>query len=463
MIPTTLGEIAEITGGILHGNDVLITGPVVTDSREAESGSLYIARQGENADGHDFVDAAQRRGAVGAIGSRNMPNIPTVVVADVQTAFADLAHMLLNKLPALTTIGITGSSGKTTTKDLLASVLSAVAPTIAPYGSLNSEVGVPLTVARITPDTRYLVVEMGADGPGHIAYLTEIAPPQIGVVLNVGRAHLRAFGSAAATAKTKAEMVQSLSADGVAILNADDNLVMQMAPMCIGRVVTCGVHSDADVRASDIQVDAEGKASFTAHTAEGSVRIRLQILGAHQVNNALAVLAVATELGIPLARSAALISAGQVSSRHRLELHTLPTGTRIINDAYNANPDSMFAALKTLATMSSPHRVAVIGGMLDLGEQSADLHYAAGVQAGKLGLEEVVAVGDLAASAAAGAATYLPAEKVHCVQDLQSAAALIRQIVHPTSIVLLKSSRDSQLRLLGEDLVTQAAQEQENA
>ena len=235
MIPMTLGAVAGVTGGRLHGiapqeaEGVVIDGPVVTDSREAGPGSLYIARVGESADGHDFVPGAAQAGAVAALTTREVDGLPCVVVQDEQAGFVALARHLVDSRADLTVVGITGSSGKTSTKDLLGAVLSADGETVAPVGSYNSEVGVPLTVCRITPTTRHLVVEMGARGIGHIEYLTRIAPPRIGIVLNVGHAHLGEFGSVESIATAKGELPASLPPDGVAVLNADDPLVAAMA------------------------------------------------------------------------------------------------------------------------------------------------------------------------------------------------------------------------------------------
>ncbi|BDZ57607.1 hypothetical protein GCM10025872_12640 [Barrientosiimonas endolithica] len=220
---------------------MLVDGPVVTDSREAAPGALYVARVGEHADGHDYVPGAVAAGAVAVLGTRQVGETPTVVVADVQEAFAALARGVVDRAPGLTIVGITGSSGKTSTKDLLAAVLRPAGETVAPVGSYNSEVGVPLTVSRVTRDTRYLVAEMGADGVGHIAYLARIAPPRIGLVLNVGQAHLGSFGSVEAIAATKGELVEALPEDGLAVLNADDPLVAAMASRSRARVQTVGL------------------------------------------------------------------------------------------------------------------------------------------------------------------------------------------------------------------------------
>src|SRR5690606_29468962 len=246
VIELSLGEIAEATGGQVHppeASTTRVTASVVTDSREVDPGSLYVARRGEHADGHDYVGQAAERGAVAALTDREVPELPCVVVPDTTDGFAALGREVVDRCTAaggLQIVGITGSSGKTSTKDLAAQVVAHLGPTVAPIASYNSEVGVPLTVCRLTEDTEYLVAEMGASGVGHIAYLTEIAPPSIGVVLNVGTAHLGEFGSREAIAHTKAELVRALPEDGVAVLNADDPIVLAMADQTRARVVTVG-------------------------------------------------------------------------------------------------------------------------------------------------------------------------------------------------------------------------------
>ncbi len=322
-------------------------------------------------DGHQFVGAARDNGAVAALTSRPVDELPCVVVDDVQAAFVAISRAVLDRATDLTVIGITGSSGKTSTKDLLGSVLGAAAPTIAPVGSYNSEVGVPLTVTRVTDDTRFLVVEMGARGIGHIDYLTRIAPPQIGVVLNVGTAHVGEFGSREAIARAKAELVEALPSDGVAVLNADDPVVRAMSDRTEARVVLVGEAPEATIRAEDITVGSDGRATFRAITPAGEATIALRLVGRHHVGNALAVLAVALECGIPLASAATSIAEAGIVSRWRMEVTERPDGVTVVNDAYNANPDSMRAALAALESMGEGRRTwAVLGSMLELGDES---------------------------------------------------------------------------------------------
>lgn len=456
MITITLNEIAAVTGGTLHGDDRAVDGPVVTDSREAAPGGLYVARIGEHADGHDFAPSAVEAGAVGVLGSRALPGIPTVVVDDVQQAFADLARAVVDRAPVLRIVGITGSSGKTSTKDLLAQVLAPAGETVAPVGSYNSEVGVPLTVCRVTSDTRFLVAEMGATNIGNIAYLTRIAPPSIGIVLNVGTAHVGEFGSVEAIAQTKGELIEALPTTGLAVLNADDPRVAAMARRSVARVVTVGRGEDAQVRAVDVVLDDQGRASFTITGLDGveALPVRLGLHGEHQVGNALAVAVAARELGIAPARIAAGLAGARPISRWRMEVHQLPDGTTLINDAYNANPDSMRAALGALRRMGRGRRtIAVLGEMLELGELSERAHRGVGASAAELGVDVVLAVGEGAEPIASAAQEGGVA--VERVTNVEEAHRVLMQLLAPSDVILFKSSRDSGLRYLGDRITVE--------
>jgi UDP-N-acetylmuramoyl-tripeptide--D-alanyl-D-alanine ligase len=413
----------------------------VTDSRECGPGGLYVARVGEHADGHAFVPDAAARGAVAALTARLVDGLPCVVVDDVQLAFGHLARGVVDAASGLRIIGITGSSGKTSTKDLLASVLATAGETVAPVNSLNGEVGVPLTVCRITPSTKHLVVEMGARGIGHLRYLTQIAPPQIGIVLNVGSAHVGEFGSRENIARAKAELPQAVPADGLAILNADDPLVAAMAPGLAARVCLVGTSPDAQVLAEDIVLDAAGRAAYTLVAPQGQAQVSLRLVGPHHVANSLAVAAAALELGLPLDAVAAALSAALPASRWRMEVTRRADGVTVVNDAYNANPESMRAALDALAGMAAAgRRWAVVGEMLELGESSHAEHAAIGRYAAQLGIDRLVAVG--AGARSVGAAEW--------VRDTDAAFDLLRVELAPGDIVLFKSSRDSGLRWLGD-------------
>jgi UDP-N-acetylmuramoyl-tripeptide--D-alanyl-D-alanine ligase len=467
MIPMTLRDVAMLTGGSLHPDDdrtgaVLVDGPVVTDSREAGSGSLYVARVGEHADGHAYAGSARDRGAVATLSSRPVAELPGVVVDDVQMAFGKVARGVVDRAADLTVVAVTGSSGKTSTKDLLAQVLGTAGATVAPVNSLNGEIGVPLTVCRVAPDTRFLVAEMGARGIGHLTYLTTIAPPDVAIVLNVGVAHVGEFGSRAAVAQAKGELVEALRPEGLAVLNADDPEVAKMRSRTRARVVTVGAWADADVRAVDLRVDALGRPSFTVVAPSGRAEVALQLSGAHHVGNALAVVAAALECGMDLESVAAALTAARSASRWRMEVHERPDGGTVVNDAYNANSDSMRAALEALRSIGHGREQrrrtwAVLGEMLELGELSRTEHEQVGRWAAELGTDRLVVVGSGAAALADGATAAATSDgrgtEVSRVADADDAYDLLESQLRPGDVVLLKSSRDAGLRWLGDRLV----------
>nr|WP_255524086.1 UDP-N-acetylmuramoyl-tripeptide--D-alanyl-D-alanine ligase [Terrabacter sp. MAHUQ-38] len=453
----SLREIRDLTGGQVHGTDnpdaVVVDGTVTTDSRECGPGSLYVARVGETADGHDFVAGAVAAGAVAALTSRVVEGVPCVVLDDVQTAFGRVARGVVDRAPELRVIGITGSSGKTSVKDLLAAVLSSVAETVAPVNSLNGEIGVPLTVCRVTPTTRFLVAEMGARGIGHIDYLTRIAPPQVAIVLNVGSAHVGEFGSRENIARAKSELPLAVPAEGLSVLNADDPVVAAMAGGLASRVQLVGLSADADVRAEDVVLDERGRAAYTLVCPQGTARVSLRQSGAHHVGNSLAVAAAALELGLSLDQVVAGLGAAEAVSRWRMEITDRPDGVVVVNDAYNANPDSMRAALDAVAAMRvAGDRWAVLGGMLELGPDSDAEHAAVGAYAARLGFDHVVAVGE----GARPLADAFPGAE--WVPDTDAAHDLLAGRVHAGDVVLLKSSRDSGLRWLGDRLAAEGRQ-----
>ena len=439
MIPLTLAEVADAVRGELHDvpdPKVPVTGDVELDSRRIRPGGLFVALAGERVDGHEHAAGAVGAGAVGVLAARPV-GVPAVVVPDVPAALADLARAVLDRLPDITVVGLTGSSGKTSTKDLLAQLLAELGPTVAPPGSFNNELGHPYTVLRSTVDTRYLVLEKSARGIGHVAWLTRIARPRIGVVLNVGTAHLGEFGSRENIALAKGELVEALPADGVAVLNADDPLVLAMADRTAARVVTVGLADTADVRAVDVTLDERGTPSYELVTATGSVPVTLAVHGEHQVGNSLAAAAVALELGMPLPAVADALGRARALSRWRMEVTERPDGVLVVNDAYNANPESMAAALRALTTMARGRRSwAVLGEMAELGASAADEHRRVGELAAELGVDRVVVVGPgaqrLYAAAREGA--------VH-VDDADAAIALLRAQLRPEDVVLVKASR----------------------
>ena len=453
MIPLTLAEVRDIVGGHLLDaeSDIAVTGNVEFDSRKIERGGLFLAFPGEHADGHEFVASARERGAIAAIVTRPVDG-PRIEVDDGRAALAALASAVARRLADTTIIGITGSSGKTSTKDLLAHVLEQLGPTVAPPGSFNNELGHPYTVLRADAGTRFLVLETSARGIGHIRYLTEIAPPRIGVVLNVGSAHLGEFGSRDAIALAKGELVEALPAaadGGVAVLNADDPLVLAMRDRTAARIVTFGESGAADVRAEDIELDELGRASFRLLTASGSAAVHLQVVGAHQVSNALAVAAVALECGMPLEDVAAALSSAQPRSRWRMELTERADGVLVLNDAYNANPESMRAALKSLAALTrsrAGRSFAVLGPMAELGPDGPAEHDGLGRLAVRLDITRVIAVGDDARPIHHGAALEGSWNgEASWVPDVDAAVRMLRAELRPGDVVLIKASRAASL------------------
>jgi UDP-N-acetylmuramoyl-tripeptide--D-alanyl-D-alanine ligase len=449
MIELTLGEVAELVAGRLVGADpaTMVTGSVEFDSRSVTPGGLFLALPGERVDGHDYVATATAAGAVASIVTHPIDE-PAIEVADGFAALAALAAAVIRRLPGTLVIGITGSSGKTSTKDLLAQVLATAGPTVAPPGSFNNELGHPYTVLRATPDTRYLVLETSARGTGHIHYLTEIAPPRIGAVLNVGTAHLGEFGSRAAIARAKGELIEALPPDGVAVLNADDPLVAAMAPRTLARVVTFGRSATADVRAHDMVLDDLGRPSFTLGRADERARVALRLVGAHHVGNALAAAAVALECGLELAAVASALSAATAISRWRMEVTERADGLVVINDAYNANPESMRAALEALAAVGRSRRatggrtVAVLGPMAELGDDGPAEHDALGHLARRIGITTVIAVGEEARPIRDGAALEGSGD---WVPDAEAAVSWLRENLRAGDVVLVKASRSASL------------------
>jgi UDP-N-acetylmuramoyl-tripeptide--D-alanyl-D-alanine ligase len=461
VIPLTLAEIAKITGASLGP----CTGPaavarsVVIDSRQAGPGALFAALPGERADGHDFAAAAVERGAVAVLASRQV-GVPALITADVPAALAALARAVTDALPGLAIAGITGSVGKTTTKDLAAQLVERLGPTVAPYGSFNNEIGHPLTVLRVTGETRYLLLELSARGAGHIAQLCRIAPPRLGVVLCVGHAHTGEFGGLAGVARAKGELPEALPPDGVALLNADDPLVMAMAQRTAARVVTFGMRPGATIRADGVTVGSDGRASFTLVTPGGTAVVKLRLVGAHNVVNALAAAALAGELGMGVADVAEGLSTATNRSRWRMEVTERPDGITVINDAYNANPEAMAAALETLATVASGRRAfAVLGHMNELGDESPQWHELAGGLAARAGVAGLIVVGEDAAPMLSGAKAE-PAWRGELigVPDAGSAVTALGNLLAPGDVVLVKASRAAGLERVALALTGEAAQ-----
>ncbi|MFF0754611.1 UDP-N-acetylmuramoyl-tripeptide--D-alanyl-D-alanine ligase [Streptomyces sp. NPDC004267] len=456
MIPLSLEAVAAAVGGRLcdvPDPAVLVTAPASVDSRAVEPGGLFAAIAGEHVDGHAFAADAVKAGAVAVLAARPV-GVPAVVVDDVLDALASLARTVLAEVPDAMVIGLTGSAGKTSTKDLIAQVLPELGPTIATVKSFNGEIGMPLAVTHLNRAVRYIVLEMGARGIGHISHLTRIAPPTVGLVLNVGTAHVGEFGGREQIAQAKGELVEALPAQGLAILNADDPLVAAMAPRTRAQVLTFGTSQDADVRAVDVVLDEAGRASFTLVAAGRDAQVALTLHGAHHVSNALAAAAVAIGLGADVEKTAGALSRAVLVASGRMEVTDRPDGVRVINDAFNANPDSMKAALTALEAMSSGRRtIAVLGEMKELGADGGDGHQQVGRLVAASGTQVLIAVGGDDAQAMADAAQENnPNLTVVRATDRDHALTLTRDLIQPGDIVLVKGSHSVGLEHTAERL-----------
>jgi UDP-N-acetylmuramoyl-tripeptide--D-alanyl-D-alanine ligase len=445
MIPLRLDQIATIVGGELGAADdgeLLVTGPASVDSRVVDPGGLFAAIAGEHVDGHDFVADAIGDGAVAVLASRRV-DAPCVVVPDMAAALGQLAHAVLDRIDPIV-IAITGSQGKTSVKDLVAQILQDSGPTVAATGSFNNELGVPLTVLRADEQTAHLVLEMGARGLGHIAQLCAIARPDIGVVLNVGSAHVGEFGSPDVTAAAKGEMVEALDPDGVAVLNADDPRTNAMATRTAARVLTFG--QGGNVTLGPVELDASGEPTFTLSHADETITTHVPQLGAHHAMNAAAAAAVCLAAGLDLATIGERLARAAVTSPMRMARTQRADGVLIIDDTYNANPESVAAALRAAMALRVGERrvVAVLGEMLELGAESADRHREIGRLAAELGVDLVVAVGEPAWPIAEGAEGSTTTEVMRA-DDTDVASRTVSAWLRPADIVLVKASRGARL------------------
>ncbi|WP_420120505.1 UDP-N-acetylmuramoyl-tripeptide--D-alanyl-D-alanine ligase [Nakamurella sp.] len=497
MIAMTLAQVAAAIGvdppvGPDGAAPAVAVRSVEFDTRRIRPGALFVALRGERVDGHDFVGQAAAAGAVAVLASRELTGpaaagLPVLRVADrpdnagVLDALAALAHASVTALTAdhgLQVVGVTGSSGKTSTKDLIAAVLRAAvddpAQVVAPPESFNNELGHPYTALRADETTRFLVLELSARGVGHIRALARVAPLRIGAVLNVGSAHLGEFGSVEAIATAKSELVQALppaaaaGSGGVAVLNADDPLVAAMAGVTRAEIVMVGQAPDATVRAQDVRADEADRALFTLVTPEGSAPVALRVVGAHQVGNALAAAAVGRAVGMPVAAVAAALSQAEPASRWRMEVTELANGATLINDAYNANPHSMKAALLSLATIGRGRRTwAVLGEMAELGDDATEAHDRIGRLVVRLGVDRLLVVeGPGAATGAAVGGRTAPralhlgahlegswSGESELVPDTEAAADILVAELAPGDVVLVKASRSAGLERVAQRVI----------
>jgi UDP-N-acetylmuramoyl-tripeptide--D-alanyl-D-alanine ligase len=485
MIRLTLAEVAEAVGGQLIAENVEVsaslevTGSVETDSRLLETGSLFFAKPGAVTDGHFFVGRAVESGAVASVVERYVDGAaghPQIIVEDVVAALGKLAAAVLIKVRGagrLKVIGVTGSNGKTTTKNLLNAILSRVGPTVAPIESYNNEVGAPISVLKIDFETRFLVAELGAGGVGSIRYLAELIQPDIGVLLKVGLAHVGEFGSIETTASIKGELLDVLAERAAAghsnhvVANLDDSYVREQVGKHPNLKVTWfGTNADSDYRATGAEISL-GSTTFdlswpavAGETARHQQPVNLQILGEHHVMNALASVAVGDLLGVPRAEIISAVEGIALAERWRMQVLKRNDGVTVINDAYNASPDSMKAALQTLAQLGRQgHRtIAVLGEMAELGVFSRTEHDAIGRLVVRYNIDQLVVVGQGARLIHMGASlegSYDGESKFF--ESASEALDYLRGMLSEGDIVLVKSSKSANLRHLGDDLLEVSA------
>ncbi|MCK7660103.1 UDP-N-acetylmuramoyl-tripeptide--D-alanyl-D-alanine ligase [Corynebacterium antarcticum] len=479
MIRMSVSDIVGVTGGYLADwadPDAIVTGAVEFDSRRIGPGGLFVCLPGAQVDGHDYAVGAVDSGATVTLAARETgaPSIivPEVPVPDSNAAayehdpaghgaavIAALGRLARHNVDVATghgmrVVGVTGSAGKTTVKDLIASVLREDGEVVAPPGSFNNEIGHPYTALRCSTDTDYLVAELSARGVGHIAELAAIAPPVVGVVLNVGTAHIGEFGDRDTIARAKGELVEVLPAagdGGVAVLNADDPLVAAMAGRTRARVVTFSATGDpnADYRATGIELDDVCRATFTLEGPGGlAERVALNLVGDHQVANALAAAAAAVGVGLDPHVVCAAISAHEPVSGRRMEVTRRGDGVTVINDSYNANPDSMAAGIRTLAhsaAASGGTAWAVLGQMNELGPDSADRHAEIGSLLGESGIPRLVVVGTGVNTHSLAQAAEAAGTRVVTADSVDAAINFVQPALEPEDVVLVKASSSEQL------------------
>jgi UDP-N-acetylmuramoyl-tripeptide--D-alanyl-D-alanine ligase len=450
--PRPLSSVAAAVGGERTGDDVDVSS-VTTDSRQAGPGALFVALEGERTDGHRFVPDAFAHGAA-AVLVRDTADAPApkVQVASTADALMRLAADERRRFDG-TVVAIAGANGKTSTKDMTAAVVSTRFRAHASPGSFNNEVGVPLTLLGAPPDTEVIVAELGARRAGDLTALMPIARPDVVVITNVGVAHIEIFGSWDVIVGASAEPVEAIDPDGVLVLNADDPVVAGFAGRARSRVVLFGRSEEADVRAEDVRIEIDGRATFDLVAGGGRERVMLAVPGEHMVSNALAAAAVGVELGIPLEACAEALARATVS-RWRMETFETPEGILVVNDAYNANPESMAAALKAAMVMAGDRRVvAVLGYMAELGDIAPEEHERVGELAARLGVVRLITVGTEAKSiAVAGLREGFEPEAVASYDDVDAALEDVRAHARGGDLVLVKGSRVVGLETLAEAL-----------
>ena len=448
MIKLSAQDFASVVSGSLHDispSQILDQDPII-NSKDASAKNFFVAFKGEKFDGHDFVSEALNSGAKFSLVSKSVSG-PHVLVSDVGQALIDLARFVRTQLPNMKVIGITGSQGKTTTKEFLYSVLQNEGTTVATAGNFNTDIGVPLTLLRSTEATKFCILEMGARHVGDIAKLTELANPNVGVVLVVGTAHLGEFGSVEAIAKTKSELIKALSPKMTAVLGTYDQFTPKMADSLDLNTVLFG--DGQIVRAADVELHG-GFAHFDLVTPAGRNSVALQVIGEHQIPNALAAAAAAFSLGVKNESIAIGLTTALLSSKWRMQIETI-NGLQIIHDYYNANPESMKAALKTLVMLSQESggaSWAILGKMHELGSKESSGHLEVAEFASQLGVDHLVSV----APAVYQESNNQSSDENMLIHNCSSAAAVLELVnnISTGDVILLKASRSEKFEDLAE-------------
>jgi UDP-N-acetylmuramoyl-tripeptide--D-alanyl-D-alanine ligase len=452
MIPLTLEEISvAINAATLNfDSNLQVTGKVVIDSRKVSQGDLFVAINGEKVDGHDFCHEAIKKGAIAVISSKELVGIPTLLVKEGNAAsknvdqptviaLGKLASYLLMKLPNIFKIAVTGSSGKTTTKDLLFDLGNLIGPTVAPVGSYNNEIGMPQTILECDEKTKVLILEMGAREVGNIKKLCQIAKPDTSILLNIGSAHIEIFGSRELILKTKSEIIECLNAEDVAVLNHEDETFSKQKTKA--KVVSFGL-SGADVSAKNVVLNDKAQASYELEF-EGKVsQVNLKLVGAHQVSNSLAAAAVFLKKGLDIDLVAKTLSNSVAKSKWRMQVEVNSKNVTVINDSYNANPESMKAAIRTLKQAGADKKTFIIvGEMLELGSDSKQMHEEVADLIQKLDVKKTLVVGNGAKIVSDYLSNNAYKGRLEFCMDIDSAISKTKEMVEVNDVVLVKASR----------------------
>lgn len=467
MIKLTLKEISDAVNGQIEDNfsDLLVSGNVEIDSRKIKSGDLFVAINGHKVNGADFAQQAIYNGAVGVISEKPISNLPCIVVNEgisnakdenqsTVVALSKLAKYVLKKLPNIKKIALTGSSGKTTTKDLIADLAELIGPTVAPEGSFNNEIGLPLTILKCNENTKILVSEMGARRIGNIKQLCEIVEPDISIILNIGTAHIEIFGSKENILKAKSEIISTLERNNIAILNKDDESFEKLNSLTQAKIITFGTQN-ADVYATNIELDENGSASYDLNYNKQKAQVRLKIVGLHQVSNSLAAATALISLGIEVDKIAQKLSSSIAKSKLRMQIEKSNQGIEVINDTYNANPESVIAGLETLKLKSQNRKTwAILGEMRELGAESKFYHELVAQKIIELKIDNTLVIGEgakyiydfLMLNNYSGSATY--------AEDIFEAIKVCRVLLQKNELVLVKASRSIGLERVAQVIVS---------